>query len=146
MDNTGSYTENNSLDGTYTVTDNLVNGYKCYQKDDNLVVHENDVFGAPAWVVYNSNNEAVFFSYVETNCPRDAAWIFLPDGLNTVDTTNWATNIRIDGNTLPQTASERTDIDQQCCSSDTGPHLLFNIYSHFCCADGSGIRNMGNLC
>ena len=61
MDGTSQYTGNSDMDGTYEVIDTLVNDHKCYKKGDNIIVHENDVFGNPAWVAYNANGEAVFY-------------------------------------------------------------------------------------
>lgn len=145
LESTNPYTNNNDLEGTYEATDYFVNDHKCYKNGDNLVVWEVDTFSNPGWVIYNDQDVLIFYSETDTNCPNDAEWVYLPNGANSVSSGIYAPGIFGEGVGVPGLTGTPTLADQQCCHSPVGPHLLYNTYTHVCCANGD-IRNIGELC
>lgn len=172
--NTEQYAENSNLNGEYTEKTNLVNDYKCYVSGNNQIVHEHNVFGGQAWVIYEGDTP-VFYGATDTVCPRDVEWKHLPDGFNTtlndvvssefIPTDNISSEYSpleyIQSESIPSEfipseilfplgvnkggGNGKSGLDEQCCASNNGPYILYNTYTHICCADGT-TRRIGDLC
>ena len=143
--NTEQYANNGNLNGEYNVKTDLVNDYKCYVSGNNQIVHEDNILGDQIWVMYEGDTP-VFYGTTETVCPRDVAWKYLPNGFNTMATDILpAWYIGVDGVPMPDIVKGKTGLDEECCASNNGPHLVFNTFTQICCADGT-IRRIGNLC
>lgn len=142
LDTTESYTGNTNLNGEYTVLHKLVNDYKCYVNGNNQIVHENDVFGKPAWVIYEGTKK-VFYGTTDTVCPKDVSWVFIRDN-SKVNNKN-VSNIGFNGLSRPDIMPGKLGLDEQCCPSLTGPHTIYNAYTNICCSNGE-TPHVGNLC
>ena len=53
---TEQYIGNPDIDGRFTVKDELINDYKCYEQGDNLIAWENTMFTNPGWVIHDKGN------------------------------------------------------------------------------------------
>lgn len=143
--NTEAYTGNTDLNGIYSVTSNLVNEYKCYKNGDNQIIHEDDVYGSPGWVIYKGS-KAVFYGKGEQLCPVHVQWVYLADGFKTDrETAPGAFGLHWNGKLLPNLINDKLALDEKCCSADEGAHQVFNTFTHFCCANGE-VRLNGELC
>ena len=91
---TSTYTGNNELEGEYETADFFVNDRKCYKSGDNLISWQTDAFSNPGWVIYDREDNPVFYSETETNCPKDAEWIAVGDDASDLV---YATGILFDG-------------------------------------------------
>ena len=144
LDNTGKYTGNNDMDGSYVVKDELVNDHKCYIMDSKQIVFEDNFNGEPAWVIYEGNT-AVFYGTTDTVCPNAVEWEYLGQGTGSGTGTGGGGIIGGGGGPNPGVGGTNPTLDETCCPSSTGPFLLYNGNTHICCSDGS-TKVMGNLC